>query len=176
MLPYGGKDLAAAFRTVRKNTIQISEEIPEAKYDFQPAPDTRTVRQLLLHLAVIDRLQRVIHGERRTTVEEVDFPGFLRQITLEEQAPRSKDEILELLKSNGDTFASFLEGLSDDFLAERIAMRQGMQPPHKTRFEMLMGVKEHEMHHRGQLMLMERLLGLTPHLTRQMREWLAART
>jgi uncharacterized damage-inducible protein DinB len=41
---------------------------------------------------------------------------------------------------------------------------------------MLMGVKEHEMHHRGQLMLIQRLLGITPHLTRQMRERLAART
>ena len=36
----------------------------------------------------------------------------------------------------------------------------------KTRFEMLAGTKEHEMRHRGQLMLMERLLGIVPHLTR----------
>jgi uncharacterized damage-inducible protein DinB len=176
MLPYGGQDLAAAFRTVRKNTIQIAEEIPEANYDFQPAPDTRTARQLLLHITVVDRLPRVIHGERRTTLDGVDFPGFMRQITIEEQAPRSKDEIVALLKSNGETFSSFLEALSDDFLAERVAMPQGMQPAHKTRFEMLLGVKEHEMHHRGQLMLIERMLGITPHLTRQMRERFAART
>ncbi len=31
---------------------------------------------------------------------------------------------------------------------------------------MLLSVKEHEMHHRGQLMLIERLLGIVPHLTR----------
>ena len=35
MTYYGGKELAAAFRTVRKNTIQIAEDIPEDKYDFQ---------------------------------------------------------------------------------------------------------------------------------------------
>src|SRR5688572_29291427 len=29
---YGGKELAAAFRTVRNNTIQIAEEIPDNKY------------------------------------------------------------------------------------------------------------------------------------------------
>jgi uncharacterized damage-inducible protein DinB len=28
-------------------------------------------------------------------------------------------------------------------------------------------VKEHEMHHRGQLMLIQRLLGIVPHLTRR---------
>ena len=32
---------------------------------------------------------------------------------------------------------------------------------------MLLGVKEHEMHHRGQLMMVQRMLGIVPHLTRQ---------
>ena len=36
MTYYGGKDLASAFRTVRKNTIKIAEEVPEDKYDFRP--------------------------------------------------------------------------------------------------------------------------------------------
>jgi len=40
----------------------------------------------------------------------------------------------------------------------------------KTRLENLMSIKEHEMHHRGQLMLIERLLGVVPHLTRQREE------
>ena len=39
--------------------------------------------------------------------------------------------------------------------------------PPKSRFEMLLSPKEHEMHHRGQLMLLQRLLGQVPHLTRQ---------
>jgi uncharacterized damage-inducible protein DinB len=37
-----------------------------------------------------------------------------------------------------------------------------------------MGMKEHEMHHRGQLMLVERMLGITPHLTRATQERFAA--
>ena len=43
----------------------------------------------------------------------------------------------------------------------------------KSRFEQLLGAKEHEMHHRGQLMLIERQLGIVPHLTRQAEEQLA---
>jgi uncharacterized damage-inducible protein DinB len=39
---------------------------------------------------------------------------------------------------------------------------------------MLIALKEHEMHHRGQLMLIERMLGITPHLTRAQQERLAA--
>ena len=50
--------------------------------------------------------------------------------------------------------------------AESVAFPPPIQPPTKSRFEMLMSVKEHEMHHRGQLMLIERMLGIVPHLTR----------
>jgi uncharacterized damage-inducible protein DinB len=40
---------------------------------------------------------------------------------------------------------------------------------------MLLGAKEHEMHHRGQLMMFQRMIGQVPHLTRQMQERMAAR-
>jgi uncharacterized damage-inducible protein DinB len=49
-----------------------------------------------------------------------------------------------------------------------------MTPPAKTRFEMLLGAKVHEMHHRGQVMLIKRMLGIVPHLTRHMQERMAA--
>jgi uncharacterized damage-inducible protein DinB len=39
---------------------------------------------------------------------------------------------------------------------------------------MILSVKEHEMHHRGQLMLIERLVGIVPHMTREMQSRLAA--
>jgi uncharacterized damage-inducible protein DinB len=44
----------------------------------------------------------------------------------------------------------------------------------KSRFEMLLGVKEHEMHHRAQLFLIERMIGIVPHLTRARQERMAA--
>ena len=52
MTYYGAKELAAGFRTVRKNTIQIAEEIPENKYEFRAAPETRTIGETLAHIAM----------------------------------------------------------------------------------------------------------------------------
>jgi hypothetical protein len=49
---YGAKDLADGLRTVRKNTLIIAEEIPEDRYGFRAAPETRTVAQTLTHIAV----------------------------------------------------------------------------------------------------------------------------
>ena len=37
MLPYGARDFAYAFRTVRKNTIVAAEEIPDTQFNFTPA-------------------------------------------------------------------------------------------------------------------------------------------
>ena len=49
---YGAKELAQSFRTVRKNTIQVAEDIPADQYDFQAAPGVKTVAQILAHIAV----------------------------------------------------------------------------------------------------------------------------
>ncbi|MGH9646705.1 MAG: DinB family protein, partial [Bryobacteraceae bacterium] len=69
--------------------------------------------------------------------------------------------------TSGDQFATWLGVLSDDFLAEQVSFPAGAQPPSKTRFEMLLSAKEHEMHHRAQLMVLQRMLGMVPHLTRE---------
>ena len=174
MTYYGSKELAAAFRTVRYNTIQIAEDIPEAEYGFRASPDSRSVAETLVHIAVGTRFPEQVHiVERRTAMEGFDFAAFLGQIAVEEKKTRSKDEIVALPRAEGARFASILEGLSEETLAEKVTLVPGMVPPTKSRFEMLLGPKEHEMHHRAQLMVAQRMLGITPHLTRQLQERMA---
>lgn len=165
---YGGKELAASFRTVRKNTIQTAEDIPEEKYSYRASPDTRSVAETLTHIAVSSGFQEEVHAKKKlTTLAGFDFPGLFNAITAEEKKPRSKAEIVELLRAKGDHWAAFLESANDSFLDESVAMPPGGSPASRTRFDMLLSVKEHEMHHRAQLMLIQRLLGITPHLTRE---------
>jgi uncharacterized damage-inducible protein DinB len=172
---YGVKDLAGGFRTVRKNTITIAEEIGEQHYGFSPAPEVRTVAQTLVHIGLGPRMAQQIHGvERRTTLVGFDFPGFVQKITAEEKVQRNKAQIIAFLREEGEKFASWVDGLSDDFLSQHVAMPPGMTPASKTRFEMILGVKEHEMHHRGQLMVIERMVGVVPHLTREMQARMAS--
>ena len=171
MTYYGPKEMAASFRTVRGNTIKIAEEIPEESYGFRAAPECRSVAETLVHIAMGPRFQQQIHLiEHRDTLVGFDFFAFLDKIVAEEQVTRSKAEIQALLHAEGEKFAQALEGLSEAFLAESVQFAPGMVPPSKSRFEMLLGPKEHEMHHRGQLMLVQRMLGKVPHLTRQMQE------
>ena len=85
----------------------------------------------------------------------------------DEQLLRGRDEILAALENDGDRFATFLASLDDQKLSETVGFPPPVQPATKSRLEMLLGVKEHEMHHRGQLMMVQRMLGIVPHLTRQ---------
>ena len=171
---YTGRDLARAFRTVRENTIKIAEEIPESKYDFSPAPGVRTVRQLLTHIAISDGMSTV-HKEKRTNFDGFNFPALVGQMQTDEAKARSKDDVVALLKQRGEETAKWLESLSDDFLAEQFTQPRG-EPKTKSRLEMIMSMKEHEMHHRGQLMTMQRMIGLVPHLTREREARMAQQT
>src|SRR5437667_11836691 len=72
---YGGAELAHASRVVRKNTIQIAQDIPEESYDFVPAPGTRSVSQLLRHIAFLPTMYYDMHRDKRlTTLKGYDFP------------------------------------------------------------------------------------------------------
>ena len=65
MTYYGAKHLADSFRTVRKNTLAIAEEIPEDKYGFKATPDVMSVGEMLAHLAVSPMWQIDVHTARR---------------------------------------------------------------------------------------------------------------
>ena len=163
---YGQKQLIEGMRTVRKNTIQIAEDIPEQDYGNRASSTSRSVAETLVHIAVLSRLARLLHEERRvSTIEGFDFSELIERSELEEKKTRSKREIIELLRTEGESWFNWLESLSNEFLAEEVGQPGGGK---KNRFEMILGFKEHEMHHRGQLMVLERMLGIVPHPTRNL--------
>ena len=106
------KEIASAFRTVRKNTIQIAEDIPEAKYSYQPAADTRTVAQTLAHIAQVPRFQ--LQLGKLNSMEGFDFQKFFAEAAAEEKKPRTKAELVQLLRDSGEEFAKWAETLPED--------------------------------------------------------------
>jgi uncharacterized damage-inducible protein DinB len=164
---YGPRQLADSMRTVRRNTIQIANDIPASHYDFRPTPEYRSVAELLVHIAWLASADRLMHEEQHIdTIEGFDFGALLETSTAEEQRPRSKEEIVGLLTTEGERYVQWVEQLPDAVLLERVRWPDGTS---KSRFEMLVGTKEHEMQHRAQLTVVERLVGVVPHFTRNLR-------
>lgn len=67
-----------------------------------------------------------------------------------------------MLRVEGEGAVQWIEGLSDDFLAERVWRPGGGSV---SRFEWLLATKEHELQHRAQLTVLSRLLGIVPGFT-----------
>jgi uncharacterized damage-inducible protein DinB len=167
MTYYGPKELAESFRTVRRNTIQVAEDIPEEKYSYRAAADTMSVAEMLSHLACTPHwAQQCFFVEKKTNVVMEDFGRWMGELNTTAKALATKAQIVAALKTNGETFANQLEGMSEAQLAQSITAPNGS----KSGFEMLIGIKEHEMHHRAQLFLIERMVGIVPHLTRARQE------
>ncbi len=167
---YGPKQLADSMRTVRKNTILIAEDIPEQSYGYRPTPESRSVAETLLHIVALTQATQKMHEQQRVaSLENYDFPGLLSGLPVQEKDHRSKSEIISLLRAEGDRWCQWFEKIPESVLAEPVQMPRGSNPAAKSRFELLLGTKEHEMHHRAQLMVIERLLGIVPHLTRNRR-------
>ena len=113
-----------------------------------------------------ERVSRVVVVDHLDDLATFNFWDFFGGLIVIEKKPHTKAQVLALLNEEGERFAGWLDTLNDELLAEKVAMFPGMGTP-KSRFEMLLSPKEHEMHHRGQLMLVERLIGVVPHLTRE---------
>ena len=67
----------------------------------------------------------------------------MEKLDAEAAKPRTKAEIIELLKTEGNVWAGFVDGVSESFLAETVGMPAGAELPGKSRFEMMLSVKEH---------------------------------
>ncbi len=174
MSAYGATELANAFRTVRRNTIHVANDIPEDKYDFVPAPGAKSVNALLRHMIYSPLFQEDMHRTKHvTSLANYDFGATMALVAAEENKPKSKAQIVAALEHEGARVATWLESCTPAYLAETFTDPTGKNP--KTRLEALMGIKEHEMHHRGQLMLIERMVGVVPHLTREREERARAR-
>jgi uncharacterized damage-inducible protein DinB len=175
MNSYGGTEMAEAFRTVRRNTLQIANDIPESQYSFRATAETMSVAEELAHIACSTLWAVQAHAvDKRTAISLEDFGAYMARTRDAERALTTRQDIIQALLKNGEEFANMLARMTHDELDEMISFPPPVQPSQKSRFEMLLGVKEHEMHHRAKLMVSERLLGIVPHLTRARQQRMTA--
>ena len=157
---YGPKQLADSIRAVRRNTVLIAEDIHEDDYLYRPTVGCRSVAEILNHIAFFSNFDYLFHEEEHvTSLEAFDFDQFRRDSESQEKRFHSKSTLIELLRDSGERWAEWVEFLPELFLAEGVVQHDGTL---KTRFEMILGTKEHEIHHLAQLTVIERMLGVVP--------------
>lgn len=161
---YGVSNLANGMRAVREGTLQVAEDIPESRYAFRPTPESRSVAETLVHIAWLWSFDRHVHEDAHlASLEGFDWVALLDQSADEELRPRTKAEIIAMLREEGDRFAAWFEQLPESLLLEQVVLPGGGT---QTRFEMLLGTVQHELSHRAALSVVQRLIGIVPRTSR----------
>jgi len=157
------EEFLSQWQDARAGLIKEAERIPEDKFDFRATAETRNVIELLYHVVesermLVDEICRDDTDLRRLLTRPPDTE--IRVVT-------TKDAIIALLRSS---LAASQEKVRR-FGAEKIEQLMfGLNGKQITKAAMLQFTLAHEMYHRGQLTVYQRLLGIEPALTEQFRQ------
>jgi len=149
--------------------IQEAENIPEDQFSFRATPDTRNITELLQHII---ESQKILVGETcrpDTNLMRQSFAAHTQEYASGVKEVTDKNGLLELLRSSMDEAEACMLGYGDKF-DETMTSLNG-QPTSKTVF--LAFAVSHEMYHRGQLTVFERLLNIEPALTGKLKKLFA---
>jgi len=160
------ESIIEGWREVRNGLIDEANQIPAEKFSFQPTPDTRSVKQLLQHLV---ESQKFLVGEAcrpDTNLLRGSFADNVKQYAPNVRDVDDKDELLNLLRASMDDAASQLMSASNE-MKNTMKRFDGKE---MSKLAFMSFAIAHEMYHRGQLTVYERLLNIEPVLTQRFRK------
>jgi uncharacterized damage-inducible protein DinB len=160
------QNIIESWKEVRSGLIDEANQIPADQFSFQPAPDSRSVRQLLQHLA---ESQKFLVGEACRPDSNLMRQSFAENI--KQYAPgvrdiEEKEAILDLLRTSMDEAAAKLTSAE----AELKNTMKRFDGKEMSKLGFMSFAIAHEMYHRGQLTVYERLLKIEPALTQRFRK------
>jgi len=158
--------IIGSWREVRAGLIDEASQIPADKFSFRAAEGMRTVAELLQHLV---ESQKFLVGEacrpdtnllRKSFAENIkDYAPNVREVN-------DKDGVLQLLATAMDDTDKELREHPDE-MKNTMKRFDGKE---MTKLAFMSFAIAHEMYHRGQLTVYERLLGIEPVLTQRFRK------
>jgi uncharacterized damage-inducible protein DinB len=131
-------------------TRRVLERVPDTKHGWSPAPKTRTLGELAMHIATNPGNVMVLAAQNHS-----EMPG------MGDTAPTSTAQVLQALDESVTAAKRMLGAMSDADLRETWSVRaNGKVVMSLPRIEFLRAVfLNHWYHHRGQLTVYLRLLG-----------------
>ena len=149
------------WQDVRNGLIKEVELIPAEQMTFKPASESRSVIELLQHIV---ESERMLAGEmcRENTNFQRGFVALMADHTGGVKDAKTKDAVIDLLRSSMEETKKRVLGFGDTGFEKMMTRFDGKQC---TKLAMLNFTISHEMYHRGQLTVYERVLGIEPALT-----------
>jgi len=143
-MPRTGPEYAQNFMAHRSALLELLEHVPIDQGDFAAWEGAMTFKGLLDHLnGSSSRMRSLMLGQKPEPV----------------QPSASFAEAKAVMKSSAPEIQGFLSSLTDEELSRTVPAFGGMQMPISA---LTAGMLEHEIHHKGQLWMMARMIGVQP--------------
>ncbi|PYP83584.1 MAG: hypothetical protein DMF61_22730 [Blastocatellia bacterium AA13] len=159
--------LISTWKDVRSGLIEEAELIPAESFGFRATPEMRSVAEILQHVMGV---QQLLSGELcrpDTNLARAPFLDLVKEYAPEVLAAAGKEELVSLLSSTMDKTEARIRSFGEEGLA---AMTRRFDGKEISKHDFLMFSISHEMYHRGQLTVFERLLNLEPALTTRLKK------
>ncbi len=134
-------------------SLELLEKIPAEQLDFRPTPDQMSIRQQYQHIA-----GNMFTLSRRFLEQPMDAAAHSSLQERLQNQEASLTDIAQLLREAHAFAHEAVAALSEAALEEKVDFFAGP----KTRRQILWVLQDHATHHRAQLIVYARLLGLTP--------------
>jgi len=160
------ENIIGSWKEVRTGLIDEVEQIPADKFCFQATPDTRSVAKLLQHII---EAQKMLVGETcrpDTNLLRQSFADQIKSYAPGVSEVDDKDDLVNLLRTSMKEAEAQLLAAGAEF---RNTMRR-FDGKEMSKLAFLSFAIAHEMYHRGQLTVYERLLNIEPALTQRFRK------
>jgi uncharacterized damage-inducible protein DinB len=156
-----------AWEDARSGFIDELQNIPTRQFDFRPSPEVRSVRELAVHILEVAMMMTGELTRPDTNFLRKPWPHLLKLYATEAYRARTRAELLKLLRTQLREAEKRFRGAGEIHMLQLVRRFDGKPG---TRLAWLHHGIAQEMYHRGQLTLYERLMGIEPALTRQIRE------
>lgn len=155
-----------AWQDARMGVVDELENIPANQFDFRPARDTRTVKELAIHILEVAMMMTGELTRPDTDFRRAPWPKLLQMYAGPAYRLKTKTQILALMRSQIKQGMQAFRKAGELHMLQFIKRFDGKAG---TRLAWLHHGIDQEMYHRGQLTTYARLIGLEPALTQRIK-------
>lgn len=155
---------------IRNGFIAEVERIPDDQFSFRATEETRSVAELVQHII---ETQKILVGETcrpETNLMRQSFPDHTKEYASGVSDVADKASLIELLRSSMTESTEKISSYSDNLDESML----GFNGKPLSKIDFLTSAMGHEMYHRGQLTVFERLLNVEPALTGRLKKLFAS--
>jgi uncharacterized damage-inducible protein DinB len=156
------EELIQRWTNVRKGLIGEVNQIPKDQFSFRGTAETRTIEEMIKHIVTFERVLIREQCRENANLGRRPFPEHIAEHAPHVATTQGKEALVTLLNNSIDESMQVVRQLGEEGLKQDTRHFDGST---LSKFSFFSFVMSHEMYHRGQIALCERMLGIEPELT-----------